>query len=392
MKSIFEWQTEVSEIQSFLDESYQCDVWGVGSFENFKHLQLPWGRIINEKFTDRVIPIIKGGMMTQAVESDLNLWIRQAVQFGNSSIIVSSSGSVRIPSPLRSLAQKAEDGSIMFYEEKSNEDIIWGWNEQLYYRPKGSNTDYVVEDAQVFSIFYDESSLQPYGQSRLSASVRHQITWASRVLAYTESVAFSQSHTQLIFTNVNQEIMQASKRGDQKAVEALKAIKMGIRDAILLASNEDGSETKVSTIDPTDPSGLIKVFERIAATVASSRNLEPRELGNTAAVAPSAEAQHASKEDLVLEINKFTKKIHRTVLAVLVAVAEANEEEDPELNWGNASTPSQASMMDSLNKFLDKLPAGQFSRTLLLDHGINPRVVDEMLDGYPSTPQEAQNA
>lgn len=377
MKPLMNWQTEVRNIQSYLDESYDIEIVGIGSFKNFKSLQLPWARVIVEKFTDRLIPVIKGGTITKAVEYEIDLWIRQAVQFGNASIIVSSNGTIRIPSPLNSLAQKAEDGSILFYEETPYGQF-WGWNEELHFRPKNSDEDYLVDDAQIFTIFYDESSLKPYGQSRLSDAIRYQITWASRVLSYAESVSYSQSHTQLIFTNINQDIMQAANRNDSKSVKDLRAIKVGIHDALMLGDSDSGNETKVNTIDPTDPSGLLKVFERIAATVASSRNLEPREFGNTAAVAPSAEAQHASKEDLVLEVKKFSKKIKRTVLAFLYAVAEANGEEEPELQWGNPATPSEAAQMDAFSKAVQANPAAGMLRSTHIYYGWAPEIIDEL--------------
>lgn len=400
MKTLLEWQSEVSSIRSYLDENYDCSVWGIGTVQNFKGFQLPWGNSIIEKFTDRTIPLISGGLLTRAFAADVEAWIKQAVEFGNASIIIYDDGNIRIPSPLNSLAQKTAFGNVIFTEIRADGSILWAWDEQLKLKfvPVGEiePVERVVEGAQIFTLFYQDGNLTPYGQSRISRSIRLQTTWASRILAYTESVGFNQGHTQLIFTNMNQEIMQEHAAGNTEAVEALKEIQVGVHKALMLGNNEENnSPAGVTTVAPTDPSGLIKVFERIAATVSSSRNMEPRELGNITAVAPSAEAQYAQNEDLALEIKKFTRKIHRTVLAAVMAVATVNDERTPELMWANPATPSEASMMDAYSKLVAANPAARYSRVAMIKYGIDPEIVEDIMgesNSMVNAFEEAQNA
>lgn len=348
-KTIAQWKDEVLTIQEYLDESYPIDTWGIGTIKNFKKLHLAWGRTIIEKFVDRLIPVISGGAMARASEDEIANWIQQAVEFGNASMIVSDDGKIRIPSPVSSFSQKTPEGSIFFQEALHDGHTLWAWDEQIYFRAYESDEDVLIEDAQIFTLFYRESNLQPYGQSRLSKSIRQLTTYGSRVMFFIESVAAAQSHKQLIFTNINQDIMQAYQRGDAKGAEDIKAIKMGVHDALMIGEGDKG-EVKVSTIDPTDPSPLIKVFERIAASVATAANLEPREFGNAAAVAPSAEAQFAANSDLILEVSKYSRKIHRTVLGALVAIAEANGEVEPQLYWADPAIPSQGAAIDAFQK------------------------------------------
>ena len=376
-KTVAQWRDEVLTIQEYLDESYPIDTWGIGTIKNFKKLHLPWGRIIIEKFVDRIIPVISGGTITRAAEADLANWIQQAVEFGNATMIVSDDGKIRIPSPTRSFAQKTPDGSIFFQEELHDGHILWAWDDEIYFRAFNSEEDVVIEDAQIFTLFYRESNLQPYGQSRLSKSIRQLTTYGSRVLFFVESVASAQSHKQLIFTNINQDIMQAYQRGDAAGAEEIKAIKLGIHDALMVGEGDNG-ETKVSTIDPTDPSPLLKVFDRIGASVATGANLEPREFGNAAAVAPSAEAQWAANSDLILEVSKYSRKIHRTILAALVAIAYANGEPDPMLYWADPSIPSQAAAIDAFQKKVTAQPATALLKTSMLRGGFSTDEIAEM--------------
>lgn len=386
MKDIFTWKNEVQSIQKYIGEKYDCTVWGLSN-DNYTRLQLPWARVIIEKFTDRIIPIISGGTMTKAFQSHLDQWVRQTVEFGNASIIVSENGDIRIPSPLTSLAQKTVGDTVLFYEDLGENGEIYSWDGDLYWRFKDSDESYPIEGSQIFTLFYGDSNLKPYGESRLSPSIRNQITWASRIQAYIESVGYNQSHTQLILTNLQTEIMNEYSEGRTKSAEDLKAIRTGIHQILGFGVSDDNSEVRATVVDPTDPSGLIKIFERVAANIATAVNLEPREFGNTAAVAPSAEAQYAAKEDLVLEVNKFTKKIHRDVLSALVAVAEAFGEQDPVLRWANAATPSESSMMDALVKFISVFPEARFSRAAHLKYGIDPEISDDILGFGGGTPE-----
>ena len=208
MKNLIQWKQEVSTIQGYLDESYPTDVWGISSIQNYTEFQLSWGRVICDKFVDRFIPVIEGGAMARSTEPEIEQWIRQAVEFGNASIIVSDDGNIRIPSPLSSLAQLQQGGAVLFYEELA-EGAIWALDDEMIYKPNSSEETFPISDAQIFTIFYEESNLQPYGQSRLSRSIRVQTKWASRILAYSESVGYNQSHKQIIITNLQQDMMNA---------------------------------------------------------------------------------------------------------------------------------------------------------------------------------------
>lgn len=376
MKHLLQWKNEVASIQSYLDEDYTIDNYNIGGVQTFKDLQLPWGRMIVDKFVDRLNLVISGGLMTKAAEEEIIEWITQAVEFGNASLIVTDEGRIRIPAPSRALAQKQNNGRILFLEDLGDDGTLWGIDDELYYRAPATEIDVLVDNAQIFTIFYGDSNEQPYGQSRLSRAIRKQITWASKVLSYIESVSFNQSHTQLIFTGINQEIMQAYQSGDVESAESLKAIQLGIHKALMVGEG-DKTEPKVSTVDPTDPSGLIKVFERIVANVATSRNMEPREFGNIAAVAPSAEAQHSQDGKLISEVNRFIRKITRPVLSALVAVAEANGEPTPTIFWDDPAMLSATARMAAFNMKVQAMPATRLNKVSLVRAGFTTEEIEE---------------
>lgn len=374
-KTLKDWKDGVLTVQEYLDEDYEIDTWGIGTVKNFKNLQLGWGRMIIDKFIGRMILVISGGTATRACESDLLLWIRQAVEFGNASMIVSDDGRIRIPSPTTSFAQKTEDGSI-FFREMIGENLLWGWNEQLYYRQEKTENDQPIEDAQIFTLFYNESNMQPYGQSRLTRSTMWLTRYGSRLLYFAETVSATQSHRQLIFSNVNQDIMQAYQNGTLKDENQVRSIKMGIHDALMIGEGDNG-ETKVSTIDPNKPDGLLAHFNVIAAQVAVAHNIEPREFGLLQAVAPSAEAQSEAHRGLILEVSQFSKKISRTVLAALVAVAEANGEQLPELFWVDPEITSQGAAIDALQKKQATTGWAIYLKSSLMRGGLSPEEIAE---------------
>lgn len=374
-KTLSQWKSEVLTVQHFLDAEYEIDTWGFGTLKNFKDLQLPWGRRIMETFLGRFVLFISGGVATRAAEAEIHLWIKQAVEFGNASLIVSDDGKIRIPSPTSSFAQKTEDGSI-FFRQEINENLVWAWNEQLYFRAAYSDVDIPIEDAQIFTLFYNEDNLHPYGQSRLTSSTRRLTSYASRVLYFSESVIAAQSHKQLIISNMDQDAMQAYQNGDSKGAAQIQTVKMGIHDALVLGQADNG-ETKVSTIDPTDPTPLLNVFKEIAATVASSHNIEPREFGIAAAVAPSAEAQHEAHRGLILEVSAYSRRITRTVLAALVAIAETNDEETPEIFWGDPAITSIGAAVDAFQKKVTATPFVAYLKTSMIRGGYSPEEIAE---------------
>lgn len=374
------WRRSVRRIQSFLDEDYPVDAYGILSYNNWRDHQLPWGRMIVGSFTDRILLNITGGAATKASAEQINQWIQQAVEFGNSSLIVSDSGNIRIPLPTNSFAQKTQDGNIMFYEE-IGDGLIWGWNDRLFFRKDRelSTEDIEIADAQIFTIFHGDSNMKPFGESRISPANRSQITWASFLMCYMEAVASGQSHKQLVISGVSQDMIQAYQHNNKEALERLQAIETGVGKAMLLAeSTAAGSANpSVSTIDPTDPSGLVRLYSMAASGVASSCGMEPREFGIEGSVQPSAEAQYAAKDKLVLQIINFEKKIQSTVNAALLAIADVNGEAVPRLYWGNPATPSAQSLLDALSKLVAIQPIARMSPITLMRHGVTAEEIEE---------------
>ena len=153
-----DWLSSVQDIRSFLDEDYSVPLSGGGYAQ--RNLapgssQLPWGRIGIDKWSDRVIPLLnvaRGELSSrwQAVISIIKQACRDAVAFGNATIVVDADGELRVSTPETAVATKTPF-STTFVEDFGTVKTMAGDDGVLLI--SRDNDEYVDSGAMVFSIF-----------------------------------------------------------------------------------------------------------------------------------------------------------------------------------------------------------------------------------------------
>lgn len=379
------WNTEVSEIRSFLDESYDYPIGG-HSFNSANYsTRLPWARIGIEKFVDRIIPhLTNPNDYAESTISPIMQMIKNAVAFGNGTIMVLENGKVRVCLPEKGQAKINSFGRISYLEEQENRDIV-GIDGEVYFQ-RFINGQRTLEKtgAKFFSIFYNADDAAPSGRSRVSPSIRSNIRAASRNKKRLEEIAQNHAIPKRLFNGIWEGL-------DPSVMEGIGRISTGATDALGLPSNPvTGEKISIDEFSAADIAPFLEIHVSLAKDVASAFNVDPSEFGATTPQNISSDALYASKEDLILEITAFEREIKLTIQSILNYVCEKTEQQKVELNWLEPATPSKASQVDAFVKLAAVIPGLQYSRKALAWAGLSSDVIDDVITNKEiPTPSEA---
>lgn len=371
------WLTHVKATRSFIDETYRVTLPGKSSYSAGSS-RLPWGRTGLEKFYDRIIPYVHGGgELTKEAEVYIREAAKDAVTFGNSTIIVNGDGSMRVSTPETGVASKDVFGNITFREQFADGTETYAENGEFFV--KDPITEIWSETSlRAFSIFYNANGNAPQGTSRLSPAIRSLIKAATRNQMRAEVAAD--------FTAFPQRIINGFWEGMEAVTsEAATSMEGGIDKVLAFPEGPQGQRLEVTQFAATDFTQFLKLKESFARDCASAFNIDVAELGVTTAVPSSADALYMSKEDLVVEIEAFEKQMSRT-LQNLVEHLYAIESTfvsglaPAKLTWAEAATPSKASQADAFVKLAGAIPAMSSSRKALAWAGLPGDLAEELAE------------
>lgn len=369
------WAAEVADVRSFLDENYAVPLSGGGYATRAlgrREQQLPWGRIGVERFTERVIPLLSGvdsaSSYWQGVVSAIRQACRDAVCFGNSTIIVDPDGELRVSVPETAVATKTPF-TQSFVEDFGDVRTMAGDDGRLLVA-RGDDTTFEDSGSMVFSIFYRADGAHPNGASRLSPAIRSCIRSASRNKMRAEIAASFYAFPQRIFNGAWEEL-------DRSVAEGLKSFTQGASTLAILPQGPQGEKLEIKDLPAADFSPFISMQKELATEVAAGFGIAFSDLGVTTDQAQSADAIYALKEGLSVAITAWEQEITSPLQAMLVRCAEiAGLEEPPTLSWQEPALPSKSSAADAAIKLVSAFPALKDSRAVLAWAGLPASVLE----------------
>lgn len=393
------WAAEVADVRSFLDEDYSVPLSGGGYAQRAlgrREQQLPWGRIGVERFTERVIPLLSGvdsaSSYWQGVVSAIRQACRDAVCFGNSTIIVDPDGELRVSVPETAVATRTPF-TQSFVEDFGDVRTMAGDDGRLLVA-RGDDTTFEDSGSMVFSIFYRADGAHPNGASRLSPAIRSCIRSASRNKMRAEIAASFYAFPQRIFNGAWEEL-------DRSVAEGLKSFTQGASTLAILPQGPQGEKLEIKDLPAADFSPFISMQKELATEVAAGFGIAFSDLGVTTDQAQSADAIYALKEGLSVAITAWEQEITSPLQAMLVRCAEiAGLEEPPTLSWQEPALPSKSSAADAAIKLVSAFPALKDSRAVLAWAGLPASVLEaasrelglEGLDfSSPATSEEGEH-
>lgn len=369
------WAAEVADVRSFLDENYSVPLSGGGYAQRSlsrREQQLPWGRIGIERFTERVIPLLSGvdsaSSYWQGVVSAIRQACRDAVCFGNSTIVVDPDGELRVSVPETAVATRTPF-TQSFVEDFGDVRTMAGDDGRLLVA-RGDDTTFEDSGSMVFSIFYRADGAHPNGASRLSPAIRSCIRSASRNKMRAEIAASFYAFPQRIFNGAWEEL-------DRSVAEGLKTFTQGATTLAILPQGPQGEKLEIKDLPAADFTPFISMQKELATEVASGFGIAFSDLGVTTEQAQSADAIYALKEGLSVAITAWEQEITSPLQAMLVRCAEiAGLEEPPTLSWQEPALPSKSSAADAAIKLVSAFPALKDSRAVLAWAGLPASVLE----------------
>ena len=393
------WAAEVADVRSFLDENYSVPLSGGGYAQRSlsrREQQLPWGRIGIERFTERVIPLISGVDSSSSYWSGVISAIRQAcrdaVCFGNSTIIVDPDGELRVSTPENSVATRTPF-TQSFVEDFGDVKTMAGDDGRLLVA-SGDGVSFEDSGSMVFSIFYHADGAHPNGASRMSPAIRSCIRSASRNKMRAEIAASFYAFPQRIFNGAWEEL-------DRSVAEGLKTFTQGATTLAILPEGPQGQKLEIKDLPAADFTPFISMQKELATEVASGFGVSFSDLGVTTDQPQSADAIYALKEGLSVAITAWEQEITSPLQAMLVRCAEImGLEETPTLSWQEPALPSKSSAADAAIKLVSAFPALKDSKAVLAWAGLPASVLEaaskelglEGLDFSSPTPEEGDHS
>ena len=394
------WAAEVADVRSFLDENYSVPLSGGGYAQRSlsrREQQLPWGRIGIERFTERVIPLISGVDSSSSYWSGVISAIRQACRdaicFGNSTIIVDPDGQLRVSVPENACATRTPF-TQSFVEDFGAVKTMAGDDGALLVA-SGDGTSFEDSGSVVFSIFYHADGAHPNGTSRMSPAIRSCIRSASRNKMRAEIAASFYAFPQRIFNGAWEEL-------DRSVGDGLKSFTQGASTIAILPQGPQGEKLEIKDLPSADFTPFISMQKELATEVASGFGISFSDLGVTTDQPQSADAIYALKEGLSVAITAWEQEITSPLQAMLVRCAEImGLDEPPTLSWQEPALPSKSSAADAAIKLVSAFPALKDSRAVLAWAGLPASVLEaaskelglEGLDfASPATAEEGNNS
>jgi len=372
-----QWLSNVSDVRSFLDEDYSVPLSGGGYAQRNLtpgQAQLPWGRIGIEKWCDRVIPLlnttVEPSSQWQSVITAIKQACKDAISFGNSTIIVDSDGELRVSTPETSVATKTPF-TTTFVEDFGDVKTAAADDGVLMIARDGD--DYVDSGAMAFSIFHDADGAHPHGSSRLTPAIRSCIRAASRNKIRAEIAANYYAFPQRIINGAWEGMDRSVGLEQAKLMAGASTVQVIPKDP---DTNEklDVQQLPAASFEP-----FIAMQKQLATEVATGFGISYDELGVTTNQPQSADAIYALKEGLSLAITSWEQEITSTLQAMLVRVAEIWGVDTPVLSWQEPALPSKGSAADAAIKLVSAFPALKDSRAVLAWAGLPANVLEAVV-------------
>lgn len=366
------WQNHVRETRNFLDSRYTVNIGPNISAIVDTDYQLGWGRIGCEKFYDRIIPGVDNENF-DIVAVKFKKATQQAVEFGNASLVVSTDGTIRIPAPESSGAYVDALDNV-HYHEALGELQVRSVNGIVESKKISENDKKWKADptTTVFTIFYKQDAAHPFGQSRITPAIRKSIRSASRSKMRAEIASNYRTYPMVLFNGLWEDLASNVAQGITK-------LKSGVSNVLGLPKDPDtGEKISVESIPQADFTPFLKLRESYAADVAAAFNIDPQELGIQSIQPSSADAIFASKEDLVVEIEAFTREIKPVFQRLVNYLASLLEIEAPKVYFAEPATPSKASQADAFTKLAVVVPQLKYSAAAMRWAGLPQDVIDDI--------------
>ncbi|MFA6664723.1 MAG: hypothetical protein WCS21_10495 [Lachnospiraceae bacterium] len=372
------WTHEVADIRSFLDENYFVSLGGSNySMVDLTHSQhqLSWGRVGIDKWSERVIPLLSldDDSDYRAVLRAIKSACKDAIAFGNSTIIIDADGQCRVSVPESSMAWRDLYGQTYFKEVIGSTCSFSSSMSGLALMTSINGNDPVDTGSRTFSIFYRQDGAHPFGASRLSQSVRSSIREASRNKIRGEIAsnfyAFPQRYLNGAWANM-----------DPGIVSGATTLASGVGTIQVIPKNPDSGETlNYGQFDASDFTPFIEQQKQLATEVAAGLNLGYDELGVVTTKPQSADAIYATKESLSLSISEWEDGITETVQYAIQWYETCRQlTTSAILTWREPATPSKASAADAAVKIISAFPALKDSTAVMAWAGLPPAVLREV--------------
>jgi hypothetical protein len=349
-----------------------------------KHLSgfkpsLGWAKIGVDKFCDRIIPVRfdSNNLLSSQLTRVVSEAVKTAAICGISYLVVyedAAGWSVKVANPLYSFAEinPITRGITSYRENSLKEDsyLIAGGGECIYY---GDLT--VRKGMHVFPVVHQQTSIDLYGQSRITKPVRDIIDSAVRTLARAEVSAEFYSFPQAVLLGADVDYLQ-----DDDVSETVKNFVAGIGRLLTLPPNEETQQNpSIQQLEQQSFAPHTDQLNQLARLCAAELNIDVSELGIYETNPTSADALYAAKEDLILECKAFEKANEAAVVGAVSALIEGNGlDTTPELVWAEPATPTPASQADAFAKLVNAIPALALSRSGLRLAGLDESAIDEI--------------
>lgn len=339
---------------------------------------LGWAKIGVDKFCDRNIPIRFDAAGLLNIASQINEAIKTSVICGLSALMVYKDGGesrLRVANPMFSFVDiDANSREVTgYYESDLSSSIVVVSDGQTGYYPGTLQQKF---DCKVFPIVHQQTSLSLMGESRITKPVRSLIDSAVRTLARGEIAAEFYSFPQAYLLGADMEQFAA----DEDLQNDVKAFASGLGKMLVLPGNErTGQNPTIGQLQQQSFTPHTDQLNQLARLCAAEMNISVSELGIYETNPTSADALYASKEDLILEVDRYQQTNEAAILGAISALIEGNElDTEPELIWAPPATPSAASQADAFSKLVSSIPALAVTKTGLRMAGLDERTVTEV--------------
>lgn len=381
---IFKWQTEVREVNKFLDESYSVSIAGKGVNGAGR---IAWGRIGVEKFYARVIPQILGSREAKRLAPTIRMACHDAICYGNSTIMIFDDGSTAVSEPLTSFATRNRYGETIFESHRESITLnpepfpeLVGFGGVLLARVFSEENEDQLETpnyvpvGRYYTIFFKHGK---NGESRITPAIRREILAQARTELRVEEAENFYTWPQRILNGVWDDFTE-----DRELSDAVQSVITGVKEVLAIPKDPDTNEkVSVESWAGGDFTKSIQLKDSRMKSVAAAFNIDAQELGFTSSQFSSAEAIYTAKEDLMLEIQEFTANATDAVEDFLDRASELLGFEYEAFNWADPATPSIGSRADYFIKLSPEIPGLKFSKTALMEMNLlSPTVLDDIFE------------
>jgi hypothetical protein len=358
-------------------------------------MSVSWARIGMEKFTDRII--IDNTDIPPHVKSQLMKALRNAVVYGQGVVEVSPSQRLRVLNPMKTTGVLDDYGDTAFVMYQDRESKAYTWNSSIVNVNNPDNVATLPGTPFVLAYNWDED--HPCGQSRITTPLVRIIKSSVRNLVRSEVAAELQAFPLTYAINVLDDPTQdvgygqlsddemAQREKDKEASkENVRRWASGMGDILSLNSDPDtGLEPKLGQLQQLTLEPLNSQTRQLASIAAAEMNIHPSELGVYNSNPTSEQSLYSSKEDLILEIQRFEDSVTEMLNRILDAMGV-----EATVSFADPATPSQSVRANSFSQIVATVPEITRFPEGLKFAGLPPELTDKVIaerekNGEPQT-------